>query len=157
MEIRRLDPLDYDAFLELFRANYQLYFDNRPDYFVRKSDDELMPRETFMGITLMHLGTLMLGAFDENDKLVGFANASIDVEETPVLRRRCVCLDGLYVEPESRRKGIATKLVDAVKEWASMKGAVRMYLEEYPCAEAAVEFYRAYGMGIRSVEFELDI
>src|SRR5439155_17229005 len=58
-------------------------------------------------------------AFSEDDTAVGFVEASKRVDyvngtsSSPV-----VFLEGLYVEPAVRRKGIARALVASVEQWA---------------------------------------
>lgn len=83
-------------------------------------------------------GGVMLGAFNEQDLLVGFA----------VLRYRLVDdtaqLDALFVSRGYRRQGIATRLTSRVARLAKESGARRLYVSATP-SESAVGFYMSQG------------
>jgi aminoglycoside 6'-N-acetyltransferase I len=62
-------------------------------------------------------------ALDVKDRMAGFAEASLRRDyvngcaTSPV-----VFLEGIYVEPRARRRGVARALVDAVEEWGRKMG-----------------------------------
>lgn len=52
------------------------------------------------------------------NKIVGYIYCKINsIDNGPTLKREGL-IDGLYVEEEYRKQGIATKLMEAAKEWA---------------------------------------
>ena len=54
-------------------------------------------------------------------------------------------LNGLWVAPSARRKGIAGALVEAVCGWARERRAERLVLEVTESSTAAIALYRALG------------
>lgn len=83
-------------------------------------------------------GGVLLGAFDEGDRLLGFA----------VLRYRLADqmaqLDALFVTRAHRRKGIGTRLTSRVVRLARADGATQLYVSATP-SESAVGFYLSHG------------
>ena len=73
--------------------------------------------------------------------LVGsFLNSSMDWQ-----CRGSVTITRNWVDPEARRKGIATKLTNTIKEWAYEKGAEQLELQVTEHNEAAKGFDRKLG------------
>ena len=73
--------------------------------------------------------------------LVGrFINGSMDWE-----CRDRVTIARTWVDPEVRRKGVASALTDTVKDWACEKGVERLELQVTENNEAAKNFYRHLG------------
>lgn len=69
-------------------------------------------------------------------------------------------LRDLYVLPESRRRGAAVALVDAVREAARAAGATRLSLVTESHNDAALRLYRGLGFrgvdGLTSLSLDLD-
>ena len=122
MIIRKLTPADYHGMLVLYRELDQFHVDARPDFFVRQED--VFPQEAFEA-NMINPECLMLGAFDEPDNMIGLVRATLWKESGMVKTVKVVCLDDVYVVPEYRRDGIATKLFEAVEQWAREQGAAR--------------------------------
>jgi Acetyltransferase (GNAT) domain len=55
-------------------------------------------------------------------------------------------VDALGVEEAYRRRGVSTRLMGAVEEWASAKGVVRDVLTTYHASPLSVPFYDLFGM-----------
>ena len=73
--------------------------------------------------------------------LVGrFINGSMDWQS-----RYCVTIARTWVDPEVRRKGVASALTDTVKDWACEKGVERLELQVTENNEAAKSFYQHLG------------
>lgn len=73
--------------------------------------------------------------------LVGsFINGSMDWEY-----RESVTIAKTWVDPKSRRKGIAKALTDTVKGWAHRKGVKQLELQVTENNEAAKSFYKHLG------------
>ncbi|OZB90134.1 GNAT family N-acetyltransferase [Paenibacillus sp. XY044] len=82
-----------------------------------------------------------IGAFDENDNLVGFAAINRDVFGD---RYRYVLLDQLFITLEQRGKGNGKKLFSIAAHQAREWGAEKLYI----CAgssEETIAFYHAMG------------
>jgi len=85
-------------------------------------------------------------AVDGNGAATGFVEASKRVDYVNGTSSSPVAfLEGLYVEPAARRKGIARALVDAAVAWASAEGC-RELASDSPLANApAHAVHRALG------------
>jgi ribosomal protein S18 acetylase RimI-like enzyme len=87
-------------------------------------------------------------AYDDNGRSCGFVmglvgsfiNGSMDWE-----CRGIVTIARTWVDPETRRKGIATKLTDTIKDWAGEKGIKRIELQVTENNEPAKSFYKKSG------------
>jgi len=64
----------------------------------------------------------VLLAFDETGAAVGFAELSIRSYAEHCETDRVAYLEGWYVEPGVRRKGVGRALVDAAEGWAIKQG-----------------------------------
>ena len=95
-----------------------------------------------------------LGAFDEPDNMIGLVRATLWKESGMVKTVKVVCLDDVYVVPEYRRDGIATKLFEAVEQWAREQGAARLELHTWDFNQGAIALYRAMGMTPQRYVFE---
>jgi GNAT superfamily N-acetyltransferase len=83
-------------------------------------------------------GLRLIGAFDDDNALVGFALMRPKLSETTAQ------LALLYVSRAYRRGGVARALVEQVAEWARESGAQTLYVSATP-TESAVSFYRSQG------------
>lgn len=144
MEIRNLRESDYDMVIELYKELDDFHVQARPDCFVRRDKDEIYPKDAFVH-NLSHPGVLQLGAF-EHEQLVGVVRASLWEESGMVKGIKTVCLDDIYVLPNYRRRGVATRLFAEVESWAKEKGAVRLDLHTWDFNRNALAMYKAIGM-----------
>lgn len=109
MFIRRLTKDDYAQALVFFDALDELHCNARPDCFQRREIS--YPYDAFLQV-ISEPDCLMIGAFEEK-KMLGLLRASVWRENTV-----SVCVDNLFVDPASRRRGIASALMKAVDDWA---------------------------------------
>ena len=152
MEIKKLTEPDYDMVIELYKELDEFHVQARPDYFVHRDKDEIYPKDAFVH-NLSHPGVLQLGAF-EHEQLVGVVRASLWEESGMVKGIKTVCLDDIYVLPNYRRRGVATRLFDAVESWAKEQGAVRLDLHTWDFNRNALAMYKAMGMTPQRYVFE---
>jgi aminoglycoside 6'-N-acetyltransferase I len=75
----------------------------------------------------LHMPLEVLLAFDENGAAVGFAELSIRTYAEDCETDRVAYLEGWYVEPEYRRRGIGRALIAAAEEWGQT-GLYRVWL-----------------------------
>ena len=105
MRIARVAPAEFAAIDPLRRALW-------PD----------IPIEELTAIAATHPDYLVLAAFDSGEP-VGFAEVSLrrdyvnGCDTSPV-----AFLEGIYVAPDQRKRGIARALVDAALDWARERG-----------------------------------
>lgn len=69
-----------------------------------------------------HLLLAVLLAFDATDKAVGFAELSIRSVVDGCETDRVAYLEGWYVEPVARRRGVGRALLRAAEEWGRAQG-----------------------------------
>jgi N-acetylglutamate synthase-like GNAT family acetyltransferase len=149
--IRQLDPSEIGRIAEIDRSEHvttgYVYEDGklrakRVDWRVprwRLEGKEFSVQAHIQTITIvLENGGVMLGAFNEQGVLVGFA----------VLRHHLADdmaqLDALFVSREYRRQGIATRLTARVARLARESGASKLYVSATP-SESAVGFYMSQG------------
>ncbi|KAF5624084.1 GNAT family acetyltransferase [Fusarium tjaetaba] len=58
----------------------------------------------------------------------------------------------LYVEPEWRRAGIASKLFDTLVETARQSGVEQLYLHTHPFLPNAIDFWKGKGFSVITVD-----
>lgn len=143
MNIRKLTKADYPLVLPLFQALDQLHVDARPDWFIMRED--VYPEKDYDEV-ISSPRCLMLGAFDSTENLIGLSRATLWEESGMVKGCKIVCLDSLYVLPEYRHQGIATKLFRQVESWATEKGATRLELHAWSFNTSALALYEVMGM-----------
>ena len=152
MEIRKLTESDYDAVLDLYQKLDELHVQARPDCFVSREKEKVYPKDAFVH-NLSYPGGLELGAFEKN-KLVGIVRATLWEESCMVKGVKTVCLDDIYVLPNYRRKGIASKLFSEVEDWAKSQGAIRLDLHTWDFNKGAIAMYQAMDMTPQRYVFE---
>jgi len=74
------------------------------------------------------------------DALVGMIGGYMSDDDPPAAG-----VWGMWVAPEARRGGVASRLLDAVTGWARGRGAARLELSVSDRASAAAAFYRRRG------------
>lgn len=80
-------------------------------------------------------------------RIVGVALVLLrSTPDHPLFRRRSYAvLDGIAVDPGSRRRGVGRQLVGAAQQWARARGADWLELNVYEFNRDAVAFYDALG------------
>lgn len=151
MKLRKLTEDDYAEMLALCKALDDFHVEARPDYFVYR--DDIYPQEHY-NAAVMDPECLLMGAFDDHDRMAGFVRATLWKESGMVKNVKTVCLDNIFVLPECRRSGVGAKLFTAVEEWAREQGAVRLDLHTWDFNKDAISLYRAMGMTPQRYVFE---
>lgn len=97
---------------------------------------------------------IVLFIAETDGDLAGYAAAEYG-EAAPVFARGpAVNLGELYVRPDDRGAGIATALVDHVKEWANDRGAERLKLSVNQRNEGARALYEELGFSVRRLKMD---
>lgn len=144
MDIRKLTEADYDEMIVLYKQLDAFHADARPDCFIHRDEEKIYPRDAFIH-NLSYPGGLELGAFSDG-KLVGVVRTTLWEKSGMVKGVKTVCLDDIYVLPDYRRRGVATKLFSEVERWAKDQGAIRLELHTWDFNKNAIAMYEAMGM-----------
>ena len=152
MEIRKLVESDYDQVIELYAQLDELHAQARPDCFVYREKVDIYPKEAFVH-NLNYPGGVDFGAF-EDGRMIGFVSATLWTESGLRKDLKTVCLDNIYVLPEYRRRGIASKLFAEAEAWAKEQGAIRLDLHTWDFNKGAIAMYEAMGMRPQRYVFE---
>ncbi|WP_435948282.1 GNAT family N-acetyltransferase [Dryocola sp. BD586] len=80
-----------------------------------------------------------LGAFDEQQKLLGFAH--LIYHRGTWSAGDCCYLEDLFTAPASRGKGVGRALIEEVYQHAQAKGATRVYWHTHETNVAAQTLY----------------
>ncbi len=98
-------------------------------------------------------------AEDESGRICGFAEAALRDVAEGCASRPVGYLEGMYVLPEFRARGVGRALAAAAERWAAAKGCTEMASDCLHDNEASIRFHRAIGFGIteRLVHFRREI
>ena len=112
-EVRRLQPADWDDVLRLRRA---LWPECAADRHAHELGEQLAHAET----TAIFVAPRLEGG------LGGFLAASLRAEAEGCASSPVGCIEGWYVEPDLRRRGVGAALVHAAEAWAAAHGCREM-------------------------------
>jgi len=93
----------------------------------------------------LHMLLEVLLAFDENGAAVGFAELSIRSYAEDCETDRVAYLEGWYVAPEFRRRGIGRALIAAAEEWGIRQGCTEFGSDALLENELSAVAHRALG------------
>ena len=141
MYIRNLRPDDYPEADRLMGLLHKLHVDARPDLYVPM--EHIYSEEKF-GQMLDSQDYITLGA-ELDGKLIGLCIA--EIRRRSFMVEQCsVYVDDLIVDPDFRRRGIASALMAQCRRHALACGAKRIDLMVWDFNEDALAFYKAQGM-----------
>lgn len=132
MEIRALTMDDLEPLAHLF-DQYRVFY--------RQPADPEAARD-FIAHRLQREDAALLGAILNGD-LAGFAQ--LYPSFTSVGMQRIWILNDLYVHEDARRKGVATALMTAAREYAELTGAARLELATEKTNRGAQALYEHLG------------
>lgn len=142
---------DYKLYKKAWKAINKLDVKNRPDLFKKEgytfSDyiDDFGKR-----------GNKRFGAFYDG-KMLGCVE--VKLEETEY-RKRTPCIYTLFVFPEYRKQGIATKLIEKCIEYYEKDcklGEGYVSIDVYGYNKEAIKLYEKFGFVPRKIEYEFKL
>jgi len=157
IDIRPAETHDYPAVLDMWMALQQLTDSYPPQAF--GDANETAQRE--------RLGEMLANSLDTDIGLVLVAA----IDDTPVgtlsiylsdkhgyHNEKSAVLFSVWVNPEQRRDGIASRLLQQAREWAKVRGACSLQVGWHPGNPKANAFWNAHGfsgyevIGARSID-----
>lgn len=112
-----------------------------PDYASTWHADEI--QQFFAGKLAMPLAVLI--AEDDAGKALGFAELSIRNYAEDCVTDRVAYLEGWYVVPGARRKGVGRALIAAAEQWARAQGCTEFGSDALIDNEISAVAHRALG------------
>ncbi len=147
LEIRTAQERDLERLTELHRQISQFHFEQAPRVFNAPSEKD----KAFLNRVLSDENRWFAVAV-ENDQVVGFITAKVDVNETvsfmsfePICRINTVVVDEAH-----RSKSIGGALLKACREWSEGQGAVETRLEVMAFNPSAKKLYERHGFHVQS-------
>lgn len=144
MEVRPLEEADLPAVRSLLGILIRQHAQGEPE--VIRPVEELDP---FSNGSVPEESLRLVAV--EDGRIIGFAQGSI--ESTPshaaLLDRRLFALYDLVVEPEMRRHGVATRLLEGCLEWVRAQGVSDIELNVFAFNEEAIAFYQRHGFRVQ--------
>jgi aminoglycoside 6'-N-acetyltransferase I len=93
----------------------------------------------------LHEPLEVLLATDEAGRVIGFAELSIRSYAEDCVTDRIAYLEGWYVEPEARRKGVGRALIAAAEQWARAQGCTEFGSDALIDNDVSAAAHRALG------------
>ena len=112
-----------------------------PDFASTWHSDEI--QQFFAGKLSSPLAVLM--AEDDTGKALGFAELSIRNYAEDCMTDRVAYLEGWYVVPGARRKGVGRALITAAEQWAKGQGCTEFASDAVIDNEISAAAHRALG------------
>ncbi|MFI6789956.1 GNAT family N-acetyltransferase [Nonomuraea sp. NPDC050383] len=146
LKVRQATPQDAALLAGMNPHVHGLHADNRPDLFqARPSAEELTKR---FAERLGQESTRIFVAEPADGECAGYAEATVYHRGPSVLLNAdsFIALNQIVVAPEAKRLGVATALLDAVREAGREAGCRRLVTEVWEFNEGARSFYEAAGL-----------
>ncbi len=101
---------------------------------------------------LINASHIQLLVAEWNDELIGSGYARIEEAKPYLQHRQHAYLGFMYTDPAHRGKGVNTKIIEALKEWARSKNIKELRLDVYFPNEAAIRAYEKNGFKKHMIE-----
>ena len=110
-----------------------------------RDEDVVSLQETFRKVLTSKEKRTYL-CVDDNEQAVAFIYVALRYESVQGARETPVgYIEGLYVQPEYRRQGIAHLLIHEASNWAYKKGAEQLASNAQAENELSIDFHKAVG------------
>jgi len=126
------DALECNEFLEKLIQSEKSYNENiKPEYRVKNWFEKIFNEENNA-----------IFVAKENEKIIGYIYIQIiSTDDGPMINKEAL-LDGLYVEPEYRGKGVAKDLISKAEIWAKNNNVKYLYINVLEENAAALNLYK---------------
>lgn len=143
---------DYESVNRLAIQVHELHVGWRPDLFI--SVDEVISKEYFNELILKN--QIFVAKIEE--EIVGYIIFNIREKEVTSMRyRKQLNIDAMCVDENHRGKGIGTKILKFVKEFAKENNCTDLYLTVNEENEGAIKTYEKFGMKVKNIAYSMEI
>ena len=145
VSIRRATTRDLDAVVALRLALLREYPDH-PIYGRLRPDAELRARPVFEGQLESDHEVIFLA--ERDGRAVGLLRCVDTVASTLLLPERYCYVSSVYVQPQLRRQGVLTALLECAREWCARRGLSEMRLHNVGSRASAAAAWDAAGFEV---------
>lgn len=140
--IRNIEERDYTALIELFLEF--AHFEKEPDKMTNSVEQMLAEKEHIMGFVV-----------ENNSKeIIGYTTCFFAYH---TWIGKSLYMDDLYVKPAYRGKGLGTKLISKIIDYAKSENCKKLKWQVSDWNTPAAEFYKSIGAKISTVQNNCDL
>ena len=152
MEIIVPQQTDWEKVNNLAIQVHELHVGWRPDIFL--SSKIVITQERFCEL----IENTQIFVAKENDEIVGYITFDIKERENPIMRfRKQLSIDAMCVDETCRHKGIGTKLLEFVKEYALKNDCTDLYLTVNEENIPGIKTYEKFGFRVKNIAYSMQI
>lgn len=152
MEIIVPQQTDWEKVNNLAIQVHELHVGWRPDIFL--SSKIVITQERFCEL----IENTQIFVAKENDEIVGYITFDIKERENPIMRfRKQLSIDAMCVDKTVRHKGIGTKLLAFVKEYALKNNCTDLYLTVNEENIPGIKTYEKFGFRVKNIAYSMQI
>lgn len=155
MKIRNAKIEDKKELKEILIQAQELHYNNRPDIFRKMTPKEV---EKEIMEVLENKERKIIVVANENDKVCGLVIFKIkEIKNNTNLKdARILHIGKIVVDEKCRRKGIGKLMMKEINKISKKLKCDRIELNCWSFNEEAIEFYKAQGMKIQRLNFEME-
>ena len=152
MEIVVPNKNDWEKVNNLAVQVHELHVGWRPDIFV--SSEIVIDKERFLSL----IENTQIFVAKENEDILGYITFDIKEKANPVMRfRKQLSIDAMCVDKTVRHKGIGTKLLEFVKEYALKNDCTDLYLTVNEENIPGIKTYEKFGFRLKNITYSMQI
>ena len=152
MEIVVPNKNDWEKVNNLAVQVHELHVGWRPDIFV--SSEIVIDKERFLSL----IENTQIFVAKENDEIVGYITFDIKEKANPIMRfRKQLSIDAMCVDENIRHKGVGTKLLEFVKEYALKNNCTDLYLTVNEENIPGIKTYEKFGFRLKNIAYSMQI
>jgi ribosomal protein S18 acetylase RimI-like enzyme len=148
---RELD--EDDSFADLFALSkrfFEEYESYEPEFFaISRFSEESITQ--YFSKTIRSDSASCLIAVDDS-RIVGYVTLSIKTRPEFYQVSAYGCISGLMIDPDYRRQGIATDLLERSKRWLQERDVRFVVLETAQANKRAISFYEKHGFSVLRIQ-----
>ena len=152
IEIKIPQIEDLEAINNLAIQVHDCHVNWNPNFYLKC--DQLISKEDLL--EMLEKNSIFVAVY--NGCIIGYISIIIKVREHKGFRyRKQLDIDSLCVDKEYRNRGVATTLLNYMKEFAVNQECTDIYLNVDPRNEAGIHLYEKFGMKVRNICYSLSI